>query len=297
MKLDPLTSSVRSSKPTVAFPSMWINQIKKYLVWILLIVLFVTQVYPLVWLLIYSLKTTQEILDGNFFALPETLQWINFKSAYVAGHYLKYLFNSLLVTAVTMAFTILLGTMVSFAIARFRWRYGNLVMLVFLIGIMIPIQSTLLPLMIIFKNMGILNTYLSLILPYVAFSIPLAIFILSGFMQSIPHEIEESAIMDGASIFRLFRSVILPITVPPVVTVCILTFISTWNEYILAATFISSEKFKTLPFGVYSFFSQYSTNYGAIGAYLVMGALPVLLVYFTLSQKITSGMVAGAVKG
>ena len=103
---------------------------------------------------------------------------------------------------------------------------------------------------------------------------------LSGFMRAIPHEIEESAFMDGASIYRIFRSIIIPISVPPVMTVCILTFITIWNEYILAATFISSEKLKTLPFGIYTFVSQYSVNYGAIGAFLVLGALPVILVYF-----------------
>jgi raffinose/stachyose/melibiose transport system permease protein len=103
--------------------------------------------------------------------------------------------------------------------------------------------------------------------------------------------------MDGAGVFRTFRSIILPMLVPPIATVCILTFISNWNEYILASTFISSQDLKTLPFGVYGFVSQYQANYGAIGAYLVMAAAPVVLLYFVLSQKITKGIAAGAVKG
>ncbi|MNJ71927.1 Inner membrane ABC transporter permease protein YcjP [compost metagenome] len=103
--------------------------------------------------------------------------------------------------------------------------------------------------------------------------------------------------MDGASVFRVYRNIMLPISVPPIMTVCILTFINIWNEYILAATFISSESLKTLPFGVNSFVSQYSVNYGAIGAFLVLGALPVIVIYFLLADKITQGMVAGAVKG
>ncbi|MFC6457340.1 MULTISPECIES: carbohydrate ABC transporter permease [Paenibacillus] len=264
---------------------------------VLLSVLFVTQIYPLVWLLLYSLKTNEEILSGSFFSLPQSPQWHNFKDAYVSGNYLRYLFNSFFVTSVTMLTVIVLCSMVAYAITRFRFRYGNAVMLVFLVGIMIPLQATLLPNMIIFKHLGILNTYLALILPYISFSTPIAVFVLSGFMRSIPVEIEESAIMDGASILRLFRSIILPISVPPIMTVCILTFISVWNEYIMAATFISSQKLKTLPFGVYSFVSQYSANYGAIGAFLVMGAVPVVIIYFLLSEKITKGMVAGAVKG
>lgn len=271
--------------------------ILKVLVIAFLSLLVVTQVYPLIWLFIYSLKTNEEILSGRFFALPQVLQWKNFSSAVEAGHYFQYLKNSLFVTSVTMACVILLSSLASFAITRFKWKYGQAVMLIFLIGMMVPMQATLLPLMIIFKNLHALNTHLSIILPYIAFQTPIAVFILSGFMKSIPAEIEESAVVDGAGVFRIFGSIILPISIPPMMTVCILTFINIWNEYILAATFISSERLKTLPFGVNSFVSQYSVNYGAIGAFLVLGALPVIIIYFLLADKITKGMVAGAVKG
>ncbi|CAM2862850.1 carbohydrate ABC transporter permease [Paenibacillus sediminis] len=295
------------------------KKIKKGIVFLLFAILIVTQIYPLFWLLLYSLKTNEEILGGSFFSFPAAPKWTNYKEAYEAGHYLQYLFNSVFVTGVTMLFVILLSSMTAYAIARFKWKYGQVVMTVFLLGMMIPLQATLLPLMFIFKNIPsvlgldnfhfhfyfinihfawkIINTHLSLILPYIAFQTPIAVFILNGFMRSIPHEIEESAYMDGASVYRIFRSIIIPISVPPVMTVCILTFINIWNEYILAATFISSEKLKTLPFGVYSFVSQYSVNYGDIGAFLVLGALPVIVIYFLLSEKITKGMVAGAVKG
>lgn len=271
--------------------------LKKGLVYLLFAIPLITQLYPLLWLVLYSLKTNEEILSGTFFALPKLPQWDNYRQAFQSGSYLRYLSNSVFVTGITMLSVILLSSMVAYAISRFRWRYGPVVLLVFLMGMMIPMQATLLPLMIIFKNMGILNSHLSLILPYIAFSTPIAVFILSGFMRSIPHEIEESAFVDGASVYRIFTQIILPISVPPVMTVCILTFISIWNEYILAATFISADRLKTLPFGVYTFVSQYSVNYGNIGAYLVMAALPVIIMYFFLSNQITKGMVAGAIKG
>lgn len=271
--------------------------VAKPFIYLVLGILLVTQLYPLVWLFLYSFKTNDEILSGSFFSLPQTWQIENYTAAVESGNYWKYLSNSLLVTSVTMASVILLASLAAFAITRFRWKYGQMVLLLFLLGMMIPLQSTLLPLMIIFKNLDILNTHLSLILPYIAFQTPISVFILSGFMKSIPNEIEESAIIDGAGVFRIFRSIILPVSIPPIVTVCILTFINIWNEYILAATFISSERLKTLPFGVNSFIGQYSVNYGAIGAYLVLGALPVIIIYFLLSERITKGMVAGAVKG
>lgn len=290
------TLGAASVKPAAAVRRKRIS-VAKAAVLVFLSVLVATQVYPLLWLFIYSLKNNEEILSGKFFALPASPQWKNFTDAIQAGQYFQYLKNSLFVTSVTMFCVLFLSSLASFAISRFRWKYGQAVLVVFLIGMMIPLQATLLPLMMIFKNMHILNTHLSLILPYVAFQTPIAVFILSGFMKSVPNEIEESAVMDGASIFRIFRSIMIPISVPPMMTVCILTFINVWNEYILAATFISSEKLKTLPFGVNSFVSQYSVNYGAIGAFLVLGALPVIIIYFLLADKITKGMVAGAVKG
>jgi len=271
--------------------------VKKTAVRALLSLLFVTQIYPLVWLLLYSFKKNDEILSGGFLSLPKAMQWSNYETAYVSGKFLRYLLNSLLVTGVTLAAVLLLGAMASYAIGRFEWKGGKWVLILFLIGIMIPIQSTLLPLVVLFKKLDILNTYLAMILPYIAFSLPLAIFILTGFFKTLPRELEESATIDGASIYRTFRSVILPITVPPIMTVTIVTFITIWNEYIMAATFTSSIHLKTLPFGVYSFVGKYTTNYGVVGAYLVMAVVPVLIIYFALAEKITKGMVAGAVKG
>lgn len=292
-----MNATAISTAKSVASPRRKKWSVAKILVFILLGILLVTQLYPLLWLLIYSLKTNEEILSGRFFALPHVPQFKNFTDAIHAGSYFRYLFNSVKVTGITMVSVLLLSSLVAFAISRFRWKYGQVVLIMFLIGMMIPMQATLLPLMIMFKHLHILNSHAALILPYIAFQTPIAVFILSGFMKSIPHEIEESAVVDGASIFRIFFNITIPISVPPMMTVCILTFISVWNEYILAATFISKQSLKTLPFGVNSFVSQYSVNYGAIGAFLVLGALPVIIIYFLLADKITKGMVAGAVKG
>lgn len=290
------TTTTATVKPVASTGRKRVSVVK-IIVFIFFGILLVTQLYPLLWLLIYSLKTNEEILSGSFFSLPHVPQFKNFTDAIHAGSYFRYLLNSVKVTTITMLSVLLLSSLVAFAISRFRWRYGQIVLVVFLIGMMIPMQATLLPLMIMFKHLHILNSHWALIFPYIAFQTPIAVFILSGFMKSIPHEIEESAIVDGASIFRIFWNITIPVSVPPMMTVCILTFINVWNEYILAATFISKEALKTLPFGVNSFVSQYSVNYGAIGAFLVLGAAPVVIIYFLLADKITKGMVAGAVKG
>jgi len=290
------SASVTVIKPVVHTRRSRIS-VTKAIVFIFFGILIITQLYPLVWLLIYSFKTNEEILSGSFFSFPSVWQWSNYSAAVKGGNYWRYLSNSVFVTGITMIGVILLASLTAFAISRFRWKYGQLILLIFLLGMMIPMQATLLPLMIMFKNINILNTHMSLIFPYIAFQTPIAVFIMSSFMKTIPQEIEESAIMDGAGVFRIFTNIAIPVSVPPIMTVCILAFINIWNEYILAATFISSARLKTLPFGVYSFVSQYSVNYGAIGAFLVLGALPVILIYFLLAEKITKGMVAGAVKG
>ncbi|MBE3596717.1 MAG: carbohydrate ABC transporter permease [Hydrogenibacillus sp.] len=259
--------------------------------------LLVTQLYPLIWLLLYSLKSNEEIFSGKILALPKEFRFENYVLAVSSGHYIQYLINSIIVTGITLLLLIFLSTSAAYVISRFRFKYSKILLLIFLMGMMLPMQSALLPLMILLKNLGLLNTYLALILPYTAFSMPISIFILSNFMRSIPRELEESAIIDGAGPIRIFWSLILPISRPAITTISILAFISAWNEYIVAATFISSEKLKTLPFGAYSFVSQYAVNYGAIGAYLILAALPMVIIYSILSERITKGMVEGAVKG
>ena len=159
--------------------------IKKGLVYALFAALVVTQLYPLFWLLAYSLKTNEEILSGDFFALPAAPRWANYVEAFNGGNYMQYLGNSVVVTAITMVAVIVLSAMAAYAVSRFKWRFGGVVMIIFLLGLMIPIQATLLPLMLVFKNVDILNTHLSLILPYIAFATPISVFILSGFMSSI----------------------------------------------------------------------------------------------------------------
>src|SRR4030095_11230767 len=263
---------------------MILVKIKKTIVRAFLALLIITQVYPLLWLVLYSFKTNEEILSSSFFALPQVMKWVNYEKAFINGHYLQYLWNSVIVTGISLFFTLVLGAMVSYAIGRFKWKAAKAVMLVFLVGIMIPTQATLIPLVVLFNKLHIMDTHLSLILPYIAFSVPMAVFILSEFYKGIPHELEESAAIDGASIYRIFISIIFPITVPPLMTVTIVSFIGIWNEYIMAATFISSSHLKTLPFGIYSFVGKYTTNYGAIGAYLIFGVIPVLIVYFLLAE-------------
>jgi len=192
---------------------------------------------------------------------------------------------------------VILSLMMSYAFVRMEWRASNKVLTYVLLGLMIPIHATLLPNFIIFKNVGIADSYLGLIIPYVAFSLPQAVFLMTGFIGSIPRAIEESAIMDGCGIFRILFSIIMPLSKPAIVTVTVTTFLNTWNEFIMAATYLTSDKFRTLPFAVYNFSGQYVSNYAVQFAVMTVVALPSLIVYIILNEQVTKGVTLGAVKG
>lgn len=256
------------------------------------------QVYPFFWLLLFSFKSNSEIFGGNIAGFPEKLLWSNYKDALFGGKVGLYLFNSVLVTAMTIAITLFVSALAAYAISRLRWKLSKAAMIFFMTGMMIPIHATLLPLFITFRDMKVLNTYWSLILPYVAFGIPLAMYIMVGFMQSIPGEMEESAFMDGAGVFSSFFRIILPIVKPAMATVAIFTFLSAWNELMFAITFISREQFRTLTVGLQSMVGQYQTKWGPIGAGLMIGTIPTIIIYSFMSKEIQNSLVtAGAVKG
>ncbi|QEN04054.1 carbohydrate ABC transporter permease [Thiospirochaeta perfilievii] len=274
------------------------RDISKFAITILLSLYAIVQLYPFIWLLFSSLKTNSELFGGNVVGFPETFLWENYKDAFFGGKVGLYLFNSTLVTTLTIVITILVSCMAAYAIARLRWKFSKVAMTFFLLGMMIPIHATLLPLFIAFKNAKILNSYLCLILPYVGFGIPIAMYILVGFMQKIPKEMEESAFIDGAGVVTSFYRIIMPMVKPAMATVAIFTFLSAWNELMFAITFISKSSFRTLTVGLQSMVGQYGSKWGPINAGLVIGTVPTIIIYSFMSSEIQHSLAAaGAVKG
>jgi raffinose/stachyose/melibiose transport system permease protein len=162
---------------------------------------------------------------------------------------------------------------------------------------MIPQHSALLPLFVILRNLKLLNTYFALILPYVAFALSIAILVLTGFMESVPKELEEAAYIDGCSVYRVFFSIVVPLLAPALATVGILTYLSAYNEMMFAVTYISTERLKTLTVGILGFQGRYTTNWGTIGASLVVAVIPTIVIYMLLSNQVQKGLTAGALKG
>lgn len=263
--------------------------------YVFLIIWAIIQLFPLYWLFTFSLKGNDEIFGGNILGFPKVWHWEYYAQVFTQGHVYKYLLNSLFVAIVTILLTALLASMASYALVRLKWKLSGPVYMLFLVGMMLSIQAVLLPL---YVNLKVLrDTHMALIVPYVAFNLPMAILLISGTLRSIPKEMEEAAFIDGASVYRLFFQIILPLLKPILSTVAILNFLDAWNELMFAQTFINSEHLLTITVGVNNMIGKYRTDWGLIGAGLMFATIPILILYAFLSRNIQESLAMGAVKG
>ncbi|WP_253957904.1 carbohydrate ABC transporter permease [Metabacillus halosaccharovorans] len=267
------------------------------LLYLVLAVIGVFQVYPLIWLFFFSLKDNQEVFSNSPFALPTNPKWENYTTVWTEGNISLYFFNSVWITVLAVVLTVLLASFVTFAITRMKWKLNKLVLGLFMVGLMIPVHSTLIPLFDFFLKLNLIDHPLSVVLSYVAFNLPITIMILMGFYYTLPREVEEAAVIDGCSIHRIFFQITLPMTAPVLSTTVIINMIYNWNEFIFINTFISSDKYKTLTVGIQNFIGQYMTEWGAIGATLMISIIPILIAFFFFSNRIVEGIAAGSVKG
>ena len=273
------------------------QRLGKAILYAVLIGIAIIQLFPIVWLALFSLKNNYEIFNLSPLALPQELRFENYIKVWTEGNIATYFFNSILYTVSAVILTVVLASMVTFAITRLQWRGHKLVLGLFMLGLMIPIHSTLIPLFNTYTTIGLINHPLSLILSYTAFNMPITIMILLGFYEALSHEIEEAAIIDGASIHQIFFRITLPMTAPVIATASIINMIYNWNEFVFVNTFISSDELKTLTVGIQNFIGQYSTDWGAIGATLMFSIIPILIIFLILSDRIVEGIAAGSVKG
>lgn len=269
----------------------------RLILWVILITMAVIQIFPLIWLVDFSLATSNEMFTNGLLIIPEEIQWGNYVKAFVDGHFLLYLKNSVLINGLAVLLVIVISIMAAFAINRMHWKMSGLVKTLLLMGMMIPIHATLLPNYKIYNAVGITDTIWALLIPYVAFSLPQGLFLMTGFIEGVPKELEEAAVIDGCGIYRIILNVVAPLLKPSIATVAIMTFLNNWNEFMMASTYLSSPTWKTLPFSVLEFTGQYSSNYAVQFAVMALTAAPAVIVYVILNKHITKGVAMGAVKG
>ena len=273
------------------------GKLGKTIIFIILCIFAFIQLFPLIWLIDFSLANPNELFTSGILVWPEKIQWGNYVKAFVDGHFLRYLKNSVLINSLAVIIVIVVSVMASFACIRMHWKLNNIVRIILLLGMMIPIHATLLPNYIIYDRLKITDTIWALLIPYVAFSLPQGFFLACSFRKSLPRELEEAALIDGCGIYRMVFTIIMPLMKPPMVTIAIMTYLNNWNEFMMASTYLNSKTWKTLPFAVLEFTGQYSSNYAVQFAVMALTAAPALIIYIILNKEITKGVVAGAVKG
>jgi raffinose/stachyose/melibiose transport system permease protein len=265
--------------------------------WIALLITVLIWAAPIIFMIFTSLKSESDIFGTPAFAVPFTPEWGNYMEALERGNLLTSAGNSIIIALVKVPVGLFISAAAAFALSRLKFKRQRLLMGVIAMGAMVPIQVAIAPLFQTVQALGLLNTQIGVILPYIAFGLPYQTFILYGFFRAIPVEIDESARMDGASNWRLFWQIILPLSKPALAALFILDFVSTWNEYAIALALLQSQDAWTIPLAIQGFQSQFTSSYGPLNAFTIMSVLPVLIVYIMFQKYFVEGAFAGAVKG
>ncbi|QOV18739.1 carbohydrate ABC transporter permease [Blautia liquoris] len=274
------------------------NSIKKtgwILIHTLLLIYALLIILPIVWMVFSSFKDNISYLTDPW-GMPKVWHFENYLKAWDKGVQ-NFLVNSIFVSAITLFFVLLFSTMFSFMAARFPFKGASTIVFLFFAGNMIPIHCVLIPLFSTANKVGLVNSLWSLIIPYIAFNLPMAVFLTYGHFQQLPNELQEAATIDGCNTNQMFRYIFAPLAKPALVTVLILTLVSVWNEFSFALIFINDAEKQTIPLGLMTLKGTYQTDYAALTAALTMASLPIILIYIFMSKKIQAGLTAGAVKG
>ena len=269
--------------------------VQKVLLYVLFVFLALVILVPMAWMILNSLKTNRELFQ-NSLALPAVPQLSNWVKAWESGLY-QYFGNSLIVSVISLVGILALSSLLAYGITRFQTRGGGLIFLIVLGGMALSEQVALVPLYKILKAIHIYNTYLALILPYIAFRIPFTVFLMRSYFLSIPKELEEAAIVDGYNSFQIFTKIIVPIS-KPVFSFCgIVSLNHVWNEFLFANVFLESKKLMTIPIGLMTFKGDLRADYTGMLAGIILASLPLIILFLFMSKQFIRGLTAGAVKG
>ena len=271
--------------------------VKNGLFYLAVIVIVVVAVFPFYYAIVTSFKTGTALFEVNY--LPTQIKWDNYISVFSQGAFPRNILNSVFVATMTVAFALILGVTASFALARVHFRGRTLLLLTILAVSMFPQIAVLAGLFELIRFVGIFNTPWALILSYTIFTLPFTVWVLTTFMRDLPIEIEEAAIVDGATPWVIITKVFMPLMWPALVTTGLLAFIGAWNEFLFALTFTSSNTTRTVPVAIalLSGATQYETPWGIIMAASVVVTIPLIILVLIFQRKIVAGLTAGGVKG
>jgi ABC-type glycerol-3-phosphate transport system permease component len=253
--------------------------------------------FPVYWVVITSLKPRREIYTRTPDLWPNDPQWGRYPDVLGEGHVGRALMNSLIVAGATMIVTLIIGSMAAIALSRFNIPARRTVLILVLLTQLFPLVVLVIPLFVLMREAGLIGTYWSLVTTYLAFTLPLTIWIMRGFLLSIPEELEHAARIDGATRLGALWRVILPLAAPGLATTAVLCFLEGWKEFLLALTFLNEEERKTVPLVLQSFVGRGDTDWGSVMATSVLYTLPVAIVFLLLRKHLMTIRTAGAIKG
>lgn len=256
----------------------------------------IATLFPLIWVVANSFRSSQEILT-SISLLPGSFNFENYENLFENTNIPLSFWNSLSITALSLAILLAVVVPLAFAITRFRFRAAEYIYLLFTVAVLVPTVSVLPMTYVLFTELGLIGTKYGISLVYATEQLPVSIFILVAFMRSIPSEIDEAATVDGATIWQLFYKVILPLSRNGIVTITILAFVSIWNDYLTALVMLPDEDNRTLSVALAFAKTEYSVDYGMMSASIVFAVTPMIIGYLLLKKQLTTGMTAGAVKG
>jgi raffinose/stachyose/melibiose transport system permease protein len=253
-------------------------------------------IYPVIIIVINAFKNRRAIFRDPFaLPTPETFTLVGFETLTTSGNFPLYFFNSFVVVIVSVACIMLFASMMAFAFSEYRFPGSTLLSLYMSAGIMIPIRLGTVSIIVLMRSLGIIDTLLALILVYVASGMPLAVFVLTSFMRSIPQDLKDAARVDGASEYRIFL-LVLPLVRPALGTVAVFNIIPIWNDLWFPLVLTSSDRVKTITYGAQAFMGQFANDYNAILASLTLSMVPVIVLYILFSRQLVRGLTSGAVK-
>lgn len=291
-------AEVAIKKETEKAPSGIGNRILAIVLNVFLALFSFTCIFPLIWMFYSSLKE-KRVFNADIIGLPESPSLVNYIAILTNKdyHIAESMFNSFRTTFISILLIVLFGFIVGYILSRINFRGNRLLYLMFLMGMLIPIHSLLVPIYVVFNKTGLSNHWYTLVIPYVAFGLPIAVFLVEGFVKAIPTALEEAAAIDGSSFTRTLFQIILPICKPILTTVAIIQTFSCWNEFPFALVLMKDQRLQTVPLAMTQFTGQFGSDYPKIMAAMLVTMAPIIILYFVFSKAIIKGMVAGAVKG
>lgn len=270
----------------------WSGKVGLY---VFLIVMSLAFICPMLFTLVSSLKENNEIFSSPF-SLPEVFRYENYIIAWKEANMSKYFLNSLMISMATVTILVIVASMAAYALSRFDFKINKYLSIFFLLGMMIPMHTILVPVAYIVGRLGLKNNLVALVLIYVAFSLSFSIFVLTRFMKGINMSLEEAAIIDGAGYFQVYTRIILPMSVPAISTVSIFNFLGAWNNILFPLLFINDDRLKPISLGLLNFNGERGSEYGPLMAAIVITVFVPLVIYLLFQEKVEGGLAAGAVK-